>query len=333
MARLLALIALAHVSEASASPLFESDDVLEISLTGPLSTLFDEKDDPVERPFLLRANGVEHAVKVRARGKSRRRVCSFPPLRLNFSSKDAEGSVFQGQDKIKLVTHCRGRDSAQSDAIQEFAAYRIFNLISDYSYRVRLLRITYTDTDGGLKDGPIERYGFVIEPPALMAERIGGQSARVDGVSLKSLDSRHAASVFVFHYLIGNTDWSLVMADEDDTCCHNGDIYDVGSARYYVPYDFDLSGLVNPRYAKPDPSLAITRVTQRLYRGYCIDPDALRDALGAIKARRSDILGIVEELPGLSQKERDGTTRYLQRFFDQASDEDKMVQMFERRCL
>jgi len=166
-----------------------------------------------------------------------------------------------------------------------------------------------------------------------LADRVGGQPVQEPAVSLQSLNSQQAATVYIFQYLIGNTDWSLVTADTDDTCCHNGDLFDIGSDRYYVPYDFDLSGLVNANYARPDPSLRISRVTQRRYRGYCISSDELKNALGAIKAQRTDILEVIKQLPRLSQKNIKAKTKYLDKFFDQANNEDKILKSFERRCL
>ena len=333
LGKLITFVLLIHVSHASASSLFEDNTIIEVNLTGPLSSLFESDDDRRELPFILRANDVERSIKVRVRGKSRRRVCTFPPLRINFKVNDTAQSIMEGQDKLKLVTHCLENKSAESDILQEYAAYRIFNLVSDVSYRVRLLHITYTDTDGGFKESVFDRYGFLIESESELGDRVGGQPAHVTGVSLRSLDSKQAATVFVFQYLIGNTDWSLVTADDDDTCCHNGDLFDIGSVRYYVPYDFDLAGLVNAPYARPDPSLRISRVTQRLYRGYCISTDALKDALSTIKARRVDILDVIRQLPGLSPKEIVATIIYLEQFFVRADDENKIVQSFERRCL
>ena len=209
----------------------------------------------------------------------------------------------------------------------------MFNLISDVSYRVRLLHITYTDTDGRLSENVFDRHGFLVESASALAERVGGQPVDVPGVSRRSLDSQQAATVYIFQYLIGNTDWSLVTADEDDTCCHNGDLLDIGTSRYYVPYDFDLSGLVNAPYARPDPSVRISSVTKRKYRGYCISTDAIQEALRAIRARRADFLELIGQLPGLSQKEVAAMTKYIERFFVRTEDEDKALRSFERACL
>lgn len=141
MRKLFPVVILTIASHAGASPLFDDDAAIDVELTGPVSTLIRKKKDRIEQPFLLRANGVEHEIRVRVRGKSRLRVCDFPPLRLNFSGQETSGTVFAGQEELKLVTHCRNRATAQTDALQEYSAYRIFNLLSDVSYKVRLLRI------------------------------------------------------------------------------------------------------------------------------------------------------------------------------------------------
>jgi hypothetical protein len=316
-----------------ASPLFESDDVLSISLTGPLSSLVKDKENRVEWPFVLRANGVEHQIKLRVRGKSRIRVCNFPPLRLNFSKSDTAQSVFAGQNKLKLVTDCEIGVSSQANTLEEYAAYKIFNLISDVSYRVRLVRVSYRDTDKHENKEPIVRYNFLIEAASELAQRVGGEPVHVPGVMLSSLDKHQAASVYVFQYLIGNTDWSLATGDGDDSCCHNGDLFDIDSRHFIVPFDFDLSGLVNAKYARPDPSFRISKVTRRLYRGYCISPEALMDAIRAIAGVKSDILAVMGQVPGLPDRNVKRNEQYLDKFFAQANDVEKLEQSFERKCL
>jgi hypothetical protein len=198
---------------------------------------------------------------------------------------------------------------------------------------VRLLHITYIDTDGHTGDNSFDRYGFLIESASELADRVGGQTAHVAGVTLSSLDERQAGTVFIFQYLISNSDWSLVTAVGDDTCCHNGDLFDIGSYRYYVPYDFDLSGLVNTRYAKKSPLLRKANVKRRRYGGFCISAEALRRALVAIKARRVDILDVIRQVPGLTQNDIETAVKYLDKFFVQANDEDKLLQSCEDRCI
>lgn len=330
---LLTLLPADVAAAATATPLFEENSVLNVRLSGPLGTLIEHKKSREALAFVLSANNIDHAIMVRVRGRSRRGVCRFPPLRFEFVGEGTANTVFEGQQRLKLVTHCRTSNAYETSVLREYAAYRIFNLISEVGYKVRLLHITYHDTDGRLKETTFSRYGFLIEPTAALADRTGGQVAEVGGVSLALLDKPQAAAAFIFQFLIGNTDWSLVPSEGESFCCHNIDLLDIGSRRYSVPFDFDLCGLVNARYARPNPKLTISRVTQRRYRGYCIDREELAGALTRITTLRTEILDVINSLPGLSPEERRISLAYLERFFAMAEDEDKLLRVFERSCL
>ncbi len=320
------------VPTVQASPLFEDDAVIDIELIGPLGTLIDGASTDPELPFTLRADGVEHQIQVRLRGKSRLRVCHFPLLRLNFVASAVGDTVFEDQDKLKLVTHCRSSENYEQDMLLEYTGYRVFNVISGIGYRVRQVRITYVDTsDENATTGP--RYGFLIESPEELGERIGAQEAELDGIARSAVDPLQASLVYIFNYLIGNTDWSLVTADGDDYCCHNLHLFSGEEGTYTIPYDLDLSGLVNARYAEPDPSLSIDRVTRRLYRGYCVSPEALASALDHIVALQAEILAVPAGVAGLSDRESERATDYLQQFFEQAERRDRLLSRFENRCL
>ncbi|MBT8069641.1 MAG: hypothetical protein KJO80_04350 [Gammaproteobacteria bacterium] len=314
-----------------ATPLFDDDQPLKIELKGPLSTLIDNKEAREEKPFQLQVDGTQLALKVRTRGNSRMRVCTFPPLRFNFRKMENVGTVFEGQDKLKLVTQCRKGKRSQQDVLEEYAAYRIFTLLTDVGFRVRLLHVSYVDTDGS-RDNPDGQYGFLIEPEKQLVQRLQGERSEVAAVTLKSLDPEQAALVYIFQYLVGNTDWSLVKAESDDSCCHNIVLVAIDSKRNLVPFDFDLAGIVNAKYAHPDPSLSIRSVQQRLYRGFCTDRDVLRGALDKVVSRQEDILGVIWGLPFLTDKDKAKRVKYLGRFFDEASDADAMIKSFEKTC-
>jgi hypothetical protein len=243
------------------------------------------------------------------------------------------GTVFLGQDKLKLVTHCRNYDRGEQDMLEEFAAYRIFNLLTDNSYRVRLLRIRYEDSDGTLSDKASPRYGFLIESGEELADRLGGMGVDLPGVPKQRYNHEQAALVFVFEYLIGNTDWGFVKAPYDAGCCHNGDLIDIDDRVYFVPYDFDLAGIVNSDYAYPGPLLRIKRVTQWLYRGVCEENDRLSQALQTIKQREPEILRVLQEVPGLTQDSVETGTKFLVAFFKKAAAEEKLLRSFERHCI
>jgi hypothetical protein len=319
--------------DAAAAPLFDDDSVLEFELVGPLSSIIEAGDKSREETFTLRFGGEEQPVQVRVRGKSRLRVCNFPPLRLRFDATSPASGAFAGQEKLRLVTHCRGQDKGDQNAMEEYAAYRIFSILSDYAYRVRPLRITYTDTDGKLSEKDRVRYAFAIEHSDQLVDRTGGAKLKLPAVPVSRLNRPQAGLVFVYQYLIGNTDWSLVMADGDDACCHNGDLLEVEGSIYYIPYDFDLAGIVNASYARPDPTLRMKNVRQRKYRGYCIDSTVVAEALRYVKSREQEIMQAAQGIPGLADSEKRDMSEYLGQFFKKAKHEDKLLRLYEKRCI
>jgi len=144
----------------SASDLFEDKQTLEVELSGPLNSLIHHMEEELEYPFVLKTEGLDYKIKMRARGNSRKEVCVFPPVRLEFEDNLPEQSLFFGQDDLKLVTHCHKSDKAQANTLKEYAAYKFFLLISEAAFRVRLLQINYVDTDG---KRDTRRYGYLIE--------------------------------------------------------------------------------------------------------------------------------------------------------------------------
>ena len=314
-----------------AAPLFEGSAVMDATLEGPLAELMRDAESREQLPFVLRAGGKEHAIKIRVRGKSRLRVCDFLPLRLNFKKSEVGGTVFAEQDKLKLVVPCQTSERAEKNLVEEYAVYRLFNLLTPASYRVRLLRMTFTDTSR--EDDSTRLHAFLLEPGEQLAERLGGEESEQPEVSLSWLEPEQMALVYVFQYLIGNVDWSLVRPLEGKPCCHNGTLVETGAELLYVPYDFDLSGFVDAPYAFAPPELRLDSVTQRRYRGFCTDRKHLEQALDTIVSKQAEIDAVIRSLPVLSERDKARRIGYLDRFFRSAENRDRLLQRFERRCL
>lgn len=316
-----------------ATPLFDRQDVLDVQLIGPLHSVIRNKERRTEYPFVLRNGDTDLRIGIRARGKSRVKLCRFPPLRLNFAKSEAAQGAFAGLGRLKLVTHCRGRGDGEQNLLEEYLAYRIFGALTDVGYRVRLLRIVYIDTEERVDTGDQARYAFVIEPLQELADRVGGVPLETAGVSLRQLEPGHTALMYVFQYLIGNTDWSFVTAENEEFCCHNGDLVDIAGMTYLLPYDFDMTGFVSARYAKPRPEMRLRSVRQRRFRGFCTDGAILRAAIRRVNARREDIYRVVRSTPGLTAEGAENAVGYLAGYFEQAGEEDELLESFERDCL
>ena len=137
----------------SSPPLFDSDSLIDVALRGPLTELLDDEDSSAYS-FLLAHDGVVHPVQAQAYGKSRRRVCSFPSLLVQFESAPATTTGvgpdrLAGLDFLRFTNQCKSASRARTDLIEEYLAYRIINLLTDVSYRVRLLRVDHIDVQAG----------------------------------------------------------------------------------------------------------------------------------------------------------------------------------------
>lgn len=316
----------------AAGGLFDSDEVLELELHGPLRETLRDTEHREERPFVARLGELNLDVAVRVRGKSRAQACHFPPLRLDFSAASAAGTPFAGQGALKLVTHCKEAYSYAQNVFEEYAAYRIFQLFSGTAFRVRPLRIRYVDTDRPDLDAPW-RHAFLIESKRELARRTGGTFVEAEYVYTGDLNRQQTSAVFVFQFLIGNTDWSLVKANGADHCCHNGELLALDGEHHYVPYDFDQAGIVNARYAKPHPGLGLRTVRTRRYRGNCVSGLELEEAVRAARDLEGDIRALVTGLPDSTEKLERSRQRYLGEFFDAARNPAELAADFQRRCL
>lgn len=315
----------------SVAPLFASDEVLAFTLRAPINGLKGDRRDGVdERPAEIHLDDGTPPItlKVRTRGNFRlkRSTCpSLPPIRLNFPKGDVAGTVFAGQDRVKLVTHCRGRDSDEQNLLQEYLAYRVFNTLTPSSFMVRLARITYVDSERP-DDDPFTKYAFIIEDEDALAERLGGMMLEVPAVHPTDYDRDAMLMVALFQYMVGNTDWSLVQF-------HNILLFQTGEGDALpIPYDFDWTGLVNAPYAEPDPSVRVRSVRDRVYRGYCVPGLDYQGVAMHIRERASAVLALVDEVDGMSDDTRTDSRRYLQGFLDILEDPAAYDRNVVSRC-
>jgi hypothetical protein len=288
-----------RAAEAEAAPLFQSHDILKMTLRTDIEHLRSERDtiDEVEGTVtFVDLNGSETTkpVQVRARGNFRLnpRNCNFPPLRLNFPTGQMEGTVFEGQDRLKLVTPCQdNRDDYQRYIYDEYLAYRVSNLLTPYSYRVRLVEVTYEDTSGDYETRT--KHGFLIEADEQMAERNRGVFLDAPQMHPMMADGDQSVLVGMFNYMIANLDWSAVFF-------HNAVVIRLEDGRHLtVPYDFDFAGVINARYAVVPPQLQdeVQRVRQRLYREFCRPQLNFENASAMFAGKREEIENLYRTFP------------------------------------
>lgn len=302
-------------------PLFESLEPLSVRISGPLRSLArDRSEDPKYRPASFTyqdAAGNERVfqIQLRPRGLSRRtdEVCDFPPLRVNFKKKQLDGSVFDGQDKLKLVSYCRRSDRHDRFVFKEYLAYRLLNTLTDASFRVRALDVEYVDEDR--RNRVERRFGFFIEDKERLARRLG-LTVFEQAIAPGHLEPEHTTLMELYQFMIGNTDFSFIAGAEAGDCCHNTVLMVDADGHYApMPYDFDISGLVNPPYAVVDFQLPIRTVRQRLFRGFCRDAAVFERAVERFRRVRQDMLHVLATETELDDRSRTTARAYVEQFY------------------
>ncbi|PKV76399.1 hypothetical protein [Pontibacter ramchanderi] len=304
-----------HNPAAKPQDLFSEDSLLKFTLVVNYQRLL--KDRGEERNYHTATlsyvdsagTAVQVPLRVMVRGNRRRdvTVCRFPPLMLNLIRKEMpKGTVFEGQNKLKLVTHCIDDDYV----LREYLVYKVYNLLAEESFRVRLCQVTYADSVGRRKEEV--RFAFLIEDDKSMAKRTNMKLIPEERrIAMDYLDQKAMARLALFQYMIGNTDWSVPYR-------HNIDLLapDSLSAPIPVPFDFDYAGIVGTPYAVPPPELGLASVKQRLYRAYSFPENVHRETVNIFNSFRTPIYAVYRQCEPLSKSGLRQSLSYLDGFYD-----------------
>jgi hypothetical protein len=154
--------------------LFENEAPLEITLQFDLTTYLRTK--PKEEYMKGRItfhpgseDSITRDIRVRTRGIFRNVECYYAPIELNFKNADFGYSDLDSIRKIKLVPQCKPDSESEKNVLIEYLIYKMFSAMTDTIFKVRLLTVNYTDSEG--KKKPFTQFGFFIEPTQMLAAR------------------------------------------------------------------------------------------------------------------------------------------------------------------
>ena len=314
--------------------LFESDELLEISLRFDITHYQRKRDDTEYLPAILvyhtsPTDSVVKKLKVRGRGISRLSICSFPPLMLNFQKKDSVEGEFRGVDKMKMVTHCStGREDY---LLKEYLIYKLYNVLTDYSFRVRLLRVNYINTFK--KSKPIRAFAFVIEPTESLCKRLNAVEVETRmNISQKQIRPEVMDRMAIYQYMIGNTDWTVPIFHNNVLILSQSYLHgqEQGIA---VAYDFDYSGLVNAGYAVPADHYNLNSVRERRYIGICRSEETFINALKEFADKKEDFYRVINEFQYLSPSQKKQMISYLDGFYMGFDKRNSIVSALLNDCI
>ena len=249
---------------------FDDGSVISFTLEAPLQQLFDKpKDEEFAVPARVMVSGqpASDAVldgELSLRGNTSRKECAFPKLKLKLKG---ERGVFDGMHGVKINTHCGeapgeqlmadfGRLANEKSPWREAVAYRMADAAGARTPRVRLARVTYVDTSAP-SAGRLTRNALIVEDDDDVKARLGAES-EITPEEFTSAEQMFTpvdtARLTFTEALLGNFDWCLMMAPDDDYRCDaskklwNMAVYRTASGAVPVLQDFDLAGPVVGRH-------------------------------------------------------------------------------------
>lgn len=252
-------------------------------------------------------------IDLRARGNFRRNNCYFVPIKISIKKKDYKDTKFDGHKKLKMVVPCLLQKDGNDNVLKEYLAYKFYEIISPYHFNTRLVNLELTEPRGR-NEKMHNVKAFLVEDDKKIAKQFDGKVVErsIHPMAQEELNSIRCE---FFQFMIGNTDFSNLEQ-------HNATLLYVDKDIFPIPYDFDMSGLVNASYSTVSETLSsqtrMTSVTQRMYRGFKRSPELIEQVRQEYIGKRTEILQMIENLKPQfdNESEFENAKSFIQDFFN-----------------
>ena len=244
------------------------------------------------------------SVSLELRGKFRRKVCDFPPLKFRFDKKDLTTANYLPYNEWKLVTHCTN-DIKQAITYlkKEQLIYQLLYSLDTGFFETRWIEILYKDIHPQIKS--FVAPSFIIEDKEEMALRNYSKVCDCPGSIFSEFDQNNLVMVSLFQFLIGNSDWDISMLRNVEV------IIDAEGQKKLIPYDFDYSGFVNPSYGLPNMDFKLKSMRDRVYLGPELSGGDLKTYLERFLAIWPSWENIILNTSQLNKKDKEELLDYL----------------------
>ena len=253
----------------------------------------------------------------------------FAPIELNIKKAGFGYSDLDRISKLKLVPQCGPGKDKEDYVLREYLAYKLFNVLTDTSFRVRLLTVNYIDSEKKRK--PVKQFGIFLEPVDMLIARTNCIQIKSANLNQKSIIPRIMDRLAIFNFMIGNYDWSV--PGQHNVLIIKSLNFDPNSLGIAIPHDFDWTGLVNAAYAIPTEEIGIENVRERLFIGVCRTKEVYSKELDLFLEKKEEFYKVINEFPYINQKAKKDMTDYLDGFFDQlVGNKDRILYNMMNTC-
>lgn len=302
----------AQDKKAASFGLFEEEEPLNVSLSFDIDRFMKEKPENEyldAQIVICGKDTIRYGLRISARGNFRRRTCEFPPIMLNFDDFETGYTDLDDLNKVKLVSHCQDEEIYDIYLLREYLIYKIYNIVTDYSFRVRLLNINYYD----IKQNTLyaTKMGFIIEPVNKLEERFGEDEIEDIAMTSENIEDELLLKLSVFQYLIANSDWFL-------PTMHNLKVFgnkDSLKNLIAVPYDFDYTGWVDTHYAYAREDIGLEDIRDRAFYGPSRSEEEYRAVLDFYSELEDNIIDTIKDFKYLQGHERNDLVKFIKSFY------------------
>jgi len=310
--------------------LFEEEDLLEVSLHFDVAKFLkkaerDQSIDGIMTMHFSQTDSLESKVTLKYRGQSRFERCRYPPTRITFKKPLYEASDSGRIKNMKLVNQCQQGSVHGDYVIREYLVYKLYNVLTDTSFRARLISLNFIDSENKRKT--ITQYGILLEPERLLEKRLNLLEVKTKTQSQRHMYPSMIDRLAIFQYMVSNWDWSV--PGQHNTSVFTSEKPELTGLGIPVPFDFDLTGVVNADYAIPPPDLGIETNRDRMFLGICRTREVYHGELMAFLEKKEELYSVITDFPYLTRAEKRDITMFLDQFFDRLEKPRSLNNMIE----
>lgn len=292
----------------SEGTLFSSYDEMDISISLPLTTLFESRKLGRSRFKEFAQLGTmtvgkeKYPIRAQVKGFSSAVMCPFPKIEITILEGRHLSTIFSEAKTFDLNTHCSNKNYELDRAFKssyfnhrEALLYRILDILNVPTFKARPTYVKYYDEDTMVTSGPFQ--AFFLEDMSsfkkrLEAREIKGfndpekvQSSKAEDYEFtnvqdsKKLDSEDAARIALFNEMVGNYDWFIkadsqhMRSEKDFRNLWNTKIVELKNGKWIIfPQDFSLAetvtGIRKPTYYKRIFDLVSLKSQNKIKRNF-----------------------------------------------------------------